>query len=590
MQDLERQIDELKAQAGKICKEHNLAFFGVFQNTSKCYERTIFEGIEITHSTTTNDNNNKSTTNISSNSDVQSIIALFNQSRNENVPTNNDFTGSEINSSMNSILSSSSSSSASSSLINSTSNIREHSYKMINIDPHNKVNVKNFLYNCFEEFQQIPCKLLAKAWIKVIEPRKQSKYPYKNGKISKPFWWPPSCIHKEPDHLKKDERINLLIRIIRVFKQRKSELIYTASMINGLGPNKNNINDSKNLFNNTNNSINKDIDYFSKRKMDLLNDMFIIVEAEYKTDIKKIQVIKPGKKYSSQIYQKNKVLSSNNNSKKNSSNLIENSIKTPKRESSINFPTFSTPPSDKIRDPFFKTSPITLLPPLKENISNLNNDSYVAFLDYNNNNNSNNNNNIHHNHHNNNNVKIDIEKSNNSNFLGSPFTPLNHMNMKYPTPQYSNSNCVQSRSNQIYENINNSNSNNTNSNVIDPKFYENLLTPVTTKESSVTSQRILKPLSFDISPPTGTFTVNNNDNNNNGKKFNALSSLSPSRMNILNTNVNEQNKISDKKYLYSTFQVNEGNLTKGEINHNADDNDITDEEEEDDDVISIDNN
>lgn len=67
----------------------------------------------------------------------------------------------------------------------------------------------------FENLQQTNCRILAKAYIKLLEPRKQVNYPY-NGRKSiggrivqlspdetKPSWWPPQVRHREPDHLLK---------------------------------------------------------------------------------------------------------------------------------------------------------------------------------------------------------------------------------------------------------------------------------------------------------------------------------------------------------------------------------------------------
>ncbi|KLJ08962.1 hypothetical protein EMPG_15608 [Blastomyces silverae] len=77
----------------------------------------------------------------------------------------------------------------------------------------------------FKAFQQINCRQVAKAYIKLIEPRKQAKHPYNGGKAApgetrdpektKPEWWPADVIHKEPDHLKKIPRVKLLIHIFR---------------------------------------------------------------------------------------------------------------------------------------------------------------------------------------------------------------------------------------------------------------------------------------------------------------------------------------------------------------------------------------
>lgn len=66
----------------------------------------------------------------------------------------------------------------------------------------------------FKRIQQLNCKVIAKAWIKVVEPKKQSNHPYNGGKPdpggkadpekTKPDWWPAGLRHKEPDHVKKD--------------------------------------------------------------------------------------------------------------------------------------------------------------------------------------------------------------------------------------------------------------------------------------------------------------------------------------------------------------------------------------------------
>ncbi|KAK4057452.1 hypothetical protein OIO90_001521 [Microbotryomycetes sp. JL221] len=46
-------------------------------------------------------------------------------------------------------------------------------------------------------------KTIAKLWVKVIEPEKQSLHPYNKGDAGAPDWWPRSIRHKEPDHLYK---------------------------------------------------------------------------------------------------------------------------------------------------------------------------------------------------------------------------------------------------------------------------------------------------------------------------------------------------------------------------------------------------
>ncbi|OQE19452.1 hypothetical protein PENSTE_c015G01815 [Penicillium steckii] len=87
----------------------------------------------------------------------------------------------------------------------------------------------NYYESALKHFQQLNCRMVAKAFIKFIEPRKQVRHPYNGGKPpagsapgatgdpekTKPEWWPPGVMHKEPDHLRKEYRIELLIHIIR---------------------------------------------------------------------------------------------------------------------------------------------------------------------------------------------------------------------------------------------------------------------------------------------------------------------------------------------------------------------------------------
>ncbi|KAF2142973.1 uncharacterized protein K452DRAFT_297488 [Aplosporella prunicola CBS 121167] len=107
-----------------------------------------------------------------------------------------------------------------------------------------------------DQMQQLACKVILKAWIKAIEPKKQSNFPYvgsddsksrdktkaaKNAQAKrakpregpdKPDWWPrepqpwwgllpnQKCKelervrHKEPDHLKKEDRLVLGVHIL----------------------------------------------------------------------------------------------------------------------------------------------------------------------------------------------------------------------------------------------------------------------------------------------------------------------------------------------------------------------------------------
>ncbi|KAK0732833.1 hypothetical protein B0T21DRAFT_290847 [Apiosordaria backusii] len=78
----------------------------------------------------------------------------------------------------------------------------------------------------FRLCHQITCRLIAKAFIKLIEPRKQTNYPYTGGNAGAPRWWPSSygpenrpLTHREPDHIKKDERVYLLAHILRMLTE-----------------------------------------------------------------------------------------------------------------------------------------------------------------------------------------------------------------------------------------------------------------------------------------------------------------------------------------------------------------------------------
>lgn len=69
----------------------------------------------------------------------------------------------------------------------------------------------DFYEERFKNCQQTACKLIAKAWVKAVEPKKQSAHPYTGSDEKAPEWWPkpwgPSeterVRHKEPDHLLK---------------------------------------------------------------------------------------------------------------------------------------------------------------------------------------------------------------------------------------------------------------------------------------------------------------------------------------------------------------------------------------------------
>ncbi|KAH3680536.1 hypothetical protein WICMUC_000267 [Wickerhamomyces mucosus] len=94
------------------------------------------------------------------------------------------------------------------------SSIVLNSPNLIALDLSNTNNIKAHFRSCFREIQQLGCKLIAKVWIRTMEPKKQTNYPYKNGDLSKPRWWPFQVRHVEPDHLRKNERMSLLVSIV----------------------------------------------------------------------------------------------------------------------------------------------------------------------------------------------------------------------------------------------------------------------------------------------------------------------------------------------------------------------------------------
>ncbi|KAL4953874.1 hypothetical protein BDW69DRAFT_164360 [Aspergillus filifer] len=99
----------------------------------------------------------------------------------------------------------------------------------------NKALLRKYYEKAFDSLHQTNCRILAKAYVKLVEPRKQVSYPYNGHKNiagvphkldpedTKPPWWPEGVIHREPDHLKKPDRIRLLVHIL--CELRKSHAI-----------------------------------------------------------------------------------------------------------------------------------------------------------------------------------------------------------------------------------------------------------------------------------------------------------------------------------------------------------------------------
>jgi hypothetical protein len=79
----------------------------------------------------------------------------------------------------------------------------------------NKNLLRRYYEQAFDSLQQTNCRILAKAYIRHVEPRKQVNYPYNGRKTiagvpkqfdpenTKPAWWPAGVVHREPDHLRK---------------------------------------------------------------------------------------------------------------------------------------------------------------------------------------------------------------------------------------------------------------------------------------------------------------------------------------------------------------------------------------------------
>ncbi|KAJ5950013.1 hypothetical protein N7454_001597, partial [Penicillium verhagenii] len=97
---------------------------------------------------------------------------------------------------------------------------------MTTISINDSTFLRRYYEKVFQNLQQFNCRIIAKVYVKLVEPRKQVKYPYNGSKLvegkitrfsseeTKPPWWPPSVSHKEPDHLRKAERIALLMHIL----------------------------------------------------------------------------------------------------------------------------------------------------------------------------------------------------------------------------------------------------------------------------------------------------------------------------------------------------------------------------------------
>jgi hypothetical protein len=75
-----------------------------------------------------------------------------------------------------------------------------------------EAEVEKFYHVRFKDMQQSSCKVMGKAFVKLVEPKKQTHYPYTKGNPKAPPWWPPmtgdnQVRHREPDHLLKPGRL-----------------------------------------------------------------------------------------------------------------------------------------------------------------------------------------------------------------------------------------------------------------------------------------------------------------------------------------------------------------------------------------------
>lgn len=71
-----------------------------------------------------------------------------------------------------------------------------------------ETEVDKFYVVRFKDMQQFSCKIMGKAFVKLVEPKKQTHHPYTKGAAKAPPWWPETTgdnhvRHREPDHLLK---------------------------------------------------------------------------------------------------------------------------------------------------------------------------------------------------------------------------------------------------------------------------------------------------------------------------------------------------------------------------------------------------
>lgn len=109
--------------------------------------------------------------------------------------------------------------------------------------------LRRYYEKIFQNLQQTNCRVLAKAYVKLVEPRKQVNFPYNGRKIvagqtqqldpddTKPPWWPTGVSHREPDHLPKagkelDPFLSLnILQLSLIPSSIHPEVIYCRSLL-----------------------------------------------------------------------------------------------------------------------------------------------------------------------------------------------------------------------------------------------------------------------------------------------------------------------------------------------------------------------
>ena len=97
----------------------------------------------------------------------------------------------------------------------SSTNIDKNVVRRETVRVAEETRLREWYIYMFNLMQQCTCKLIAKALIAKIHPKKSGSHPYNGGKLAKgpnlpkktlgsltkPVWWPPEVDHQEPDHL-----------------------------------------------------------------------------------------------------------------------------------------------------------------------------------------------------------------------------------------------------------------------------------------------------------------------------------------------------------------------------------------------------